>query len=170
MAPASFEKIEIGQSAGIEFSLEGLGEFGFAGTIMGQHQQPDHGATRRSLAVASQQRLERTLIGAARKELLAVDQVEQRHRLAAQVVNDMTIIDDVAAFAAGMRAAAAQRHQLCRAEEAFEPIVVETHAKAMADQSRRHRIEHLLEPEAAGRGDGDDRLLVIGRPARRQRP
>ena len=38
----------------------------------------------------------------------------------------------------------------------------------MADQARGHRIEHLLEGEPAGRGDGDDRLFVIRRPTRRQ--
>ena len=144
-------------------------EFGLAGAVMGQRQQPDHGAACPLLAVACQQRFEGALIGAAREQLLAIDQVEQRHRLAAQGVNDVAVIDDVAALAAGMRAAAAQRHQRCRTEEAFEPIVIETHAQTVADQPRRHRIEHLLEAEAAGRGDGDDRLLVIGRPARRQR-
>src|SRR5882672_2593281 len=69
----------------------------------------------------------------------------------------------------GMRSPAAQRHQRRRAEEAFEPVVVEAHAKAMADQARRYRIEHLLEDEPAGRRDRDDGLLVIRRPARRQR-
>jgi hypothetical protein len=32
------EAIEIGQSAGIEFGLDGLGEFSLAGAIMGQRQ------------------------------------------------------------------------------------------------------------------------------------
>src|SRR4051812_15980728 len=31
-------------------------------------------------------------------------------------------------------------------------------------QPRRHRVEHLLEHEAAGGSDGDDRLLVITAP------
>src|SRR3954471_20062781 len=39
----------------------------------------------------------------------------------------------------------------------------------MADQPRGHRIEHFPESEPAGRGDGDDRLLIIRRPVRRQR-
>ena len=39
----------------------------------------------------------------------------------------------------------------------------------MADQARGHRIKPLLEDEPAGRGNGDDGLLVIRRPARRQR-
>src|SRR5206468_1012760 len=56
-----------------------------------------------------------------------------------------------------------------RAEKTCEPIIVEAHAEAMADQARGHRIEHLLEDEPARRGNGDDRPLVIRRPARRQR-
>ena len=85
------EAIEIGQSAGIEFSLDGLGEFSLAGAIMGQRQQPDHGAARPLLAVVCQQRLEGALVGWAREELLAVDQVEQRHRFAAQGVDDVAV-------------------------------------------------------------------------------
>ena len=54
------------------------------------------------------------------------------------------VIDDMAVLAAGMRSTAAHRHQRCRAEKAFEPIVVEAHSQAMADQPRRHRIEHGL--------------------------
>ena len=70
-APA--EAIEIGQSAGIEFGLDDLGEFGLAGAIMGQRQQPNHGAARPLLAVACQHRFEGALIGATREELLAID-------------------------------------------------------------------------------------------------
>ena len=39
------------------------------------------------------------------EELLAIDQVQERHRLAAQGVNDVAVIDHVAALAAGMRSA-----------------------------------------------------------------
>jgi len=51
---ASAEDIEIGQSAGIEFGVDGLGEFGLASAIMGERQQPDHGAARPFLGVARQ--------------------------------------------------------------------------------------------------------------------
>ena len=67
---------------------------------MGQRQQPDHGAARSLLAVARQQRLEGAPIGAAREELLAIDQVEQGHGLAAQGMDDVPVIDDVAVLAA----------------------------------------------------------------------
>jgi hypothetical protein len=48
-APA--ERFEIGQSSGIEFGVDGLGEFGFAGPIMSERQQPHHSAARPLLAV-----------------------------------------------------------------------------------------------------------------------
>ena len=136
---------------------------------MGQRQQPDHGSAGPLLGVGGQQRLEGALIGAAREELLTVDQIEQRHRLATQSVDDVPVIDDVAVLAARMRATAAQAHQRRRTEKAFEPIIVEPHAQPMPDQPRGHRVEHLAQAEAAARRDGDDRLLVIGRPVCRQR-
>src|SRR5690348_10304867 len=79
---ASAEGLKIGQSASIEFGVDGLGELGLAGTIVSKRQQPDHSAACLLLAVTGQQRFEGALIGAAREELLTIDQVEQRHWLA----------------------------------------------------------------------------------------
>ena len=62
-------------------------------------------------------------------------------------MDDVPVVDHVAVLAAGMRPTTAQRHQRRRAEKAVD----------------------LLEGEPAGRGDGDDRLLVIRRAVRRQR-
>ena len=165
-APA--ERVEIRQSSGIEFGVNGSGELGFAGTIMSERQQSNDSAARLLFAVTGQQRFEGTPV-AAREELVTIDQIEQSHWLAAQGMDDVPVIDHVAMLSAGMRPLAAQRRQRRRAEEAFEPVVVKPHAKPVADQARRHRIEHLLEDEPAGRGNGDDGLLVIRRPARRQR-
>jgi len=39
----------------------------------------------------------------------------------------------------------------------------------VTDQPGRHRIEYLAQHEPAGRGDGDDRFLVIRRPPFRQK-
>src|SRR5205823_12961502 len=94
----SAERLEIGQSAGIEFSVDGLGELGLAGPIMSERQQPDNGAARLLLAVTGQQCFEGALIGAAREELLTIDQVEQGHWLAAQGMDDVPVIDDVPCF------------------------------------------------------------------------
>ena len=77
---ASVERVEIGQSAGIEFDVDRVGELGLARTIVSERQQPDHGAAGLLLAVAGQQRLEGALVGAAREELLAIDQSLPRRR------------------------------------------------------------------------------------------
>jgi hypothetical protein len=66
-APA--KRVEIGQSAGIEFSVNGFGELGLAAPIVSEGQQPDHGAARLLLAATGQQRLEGALIGAARADV-----------------------------------------------------------------------------------------------------
>src|SRR5262249_57160260 len=90
---ALVERFEIGQSAGLEFDVDGVGERGLAGTIMSERQQPDDGVAGVLLAATGQQRFESALIGAAREELLAIDQVEQGHWLAAQGMDDVPIID-----------------------------------------------------------------------------
>ena len=83
-------------------------------------------------------------------------------------MDHVPVIDDMPVFAVRVRAAAAQRHQWRRTEKAFEPVVIEMHPQAMADQARGDRIEHFFQGEAAARGDGDERLLVVGGAAGRQ--
>ena len=75
----------------------------------------------------------------------------------AQRMDDVMIVDDVTMLAAPLRRPATpQGQERRRAEEAIEPIVVETNAETMADQARRHGVEHAPEDEAAGRGDSDE--------------
>ncbi len=124
---ASAQRVKVGQLAGIESGIDDFGELGLAGAVMGKRQQPDHDAARSLLGSAGQQRLEGASIGAAREELLAVDEIEQGHGLATQGMDDVPVIDDVAVLAVGVRAAAAQGHQRRRAEEAFEPVVIKAH-------------------------------------------
>ena len=73
---ASAERIEIGQSSGIELGIDSPSDLGFAGTIMSERQQSDDRAARLLLAVTGQQCFEGALIGAAREELLTIDQIE----------------------------------------------------------------------------------------------
>jgi hypothetical protein len=118
---ASAERVEIGQSSGIEFGVDGFSELGLAGPIMSQCQQPDHCAARLLLAATGQQRLEGALIGAAREELLTIDQVEQSHWFAAQGMDDVPVIDHMAVLAVGMWPAAAQDHHR-RSLGPFQPF------------------------------------------------
>jgi hypothetical protein len=103
------------------------------------------------------------------KELLAIDEIEQRHRLAAQRVNHMPIIDDMATFAVRPGAAAPQGEQRRRALKAFEPIVIEPGQQPMADEPGGNGVEHLAQRKRAGQGDKDRDLLVIGALAHGQR-
>jgi len=83
-------------------------------------------------------------VGAAREELLTIDQIEQGHWLAASGMDDVPVIDHMAVLAAAMRSPAAQCHQRYCAEKTFEPIV---------PRVRLRRPEDRLKGEHAG----DDR-------------
>ena len=61
-----------------------LGEFGFAGALMGERQQADHDRAGPPFLTFGAQRLEGAGIGRTREQLIAIDQIEQRHRLLAQ--------------------------------------------------------------------------------------
>lgn len=75
-------------------------------------------------------------IGRTWEQLIAIDQVVERHRLLAQRVDHVPIIDDVAAFGVRHRLSTPQRqHQGC-AEEPREPVIVEVHAQTVADEPR----------------------------------
>ena len=56
-----------------------------------------------------------------REQLIAIDQIEERHRLAAQRMDDVMVVDHMAMLAAALRRPAApQGQQLRRAKKAFE--------------------------------------------------
>src|SRR5271167_3040553 len=98
-------------------------------------------------------------IGVAREELVTIDESQQRHGLAPQRVDDMTIIDDMAVLAFGVGAAARERHEMRAADKQVEPVITQTHAQPMADEAGGNGVEDLAQREAARRGDSDDRLL-----------
>src|SRR4051794_12627314 len=81
------------------------------------------------------ERLEGVPIGLSREELVPVDEVEERHRLAAQRVDDVTVVDDLIVSAIRVRPPARERQKVCAAQEHLEPIIVQADAKAMADQA-----------------------------------
>ncbi len=85
----------------------------------------------------------------------------------------MAVIDDVQPLVrtlfALVRPCARQRDDERAAEQAFQTIVVETHAQAVADQPGRNGVEDSAQHEAAAAGDGDQNLVVIRGAPRRQR-
>src|SRR5246127_2536383 len=68
---------------------------------MSERQQSDDRAARLLLAVTGQQCFEGALIGAAREELLTIDQIEQGHWLAAQGIDGVPIIHHMTLVSAG---------------------------------------------------------------------
>src|SRR5438094_491202 len=116
------------------------------------------------LAGAGQQYLERAGISATREQLIAIDQIEQRHRLLAQRMDDVPIVDDMAVFAAALRQMTTPQGQELRGpEEALKPVIVEVNVEAVTDQTRGNAVEHAPQHEAAARRDLNPHLLVISR-------
>ena len=84
-------------------------------------------------------------------------------------MDDVPIVDDMVALAAGLPPSTADRHDGRRAEETLESIIIEMHAQSMADQARGCGVENPAQDEAAAGGDRDVRLLVIGGSSLRER-
>ncbi len=76
----------------------------------------------------------------------------------------MAIIDDMTVLAGAGGTATRQGHERRAADEELEAIVKEPDPQPVPDEPRGHRVEHLPQREAARRGDGDERLLMIAAP------
>src|ERR1700677_3284515 len=129
---------------------------------MGERQQLDCDLARPLVAHFGKQGLEGFAISRTGEQLIAVDQVRQRHWLPAQCVDYMPVVDDVTTPGSQGWPSTSERHHECGAEKAVEPIVVEMHPQTMADQPRGTGVENAAQHEAATRGHYDDLLLVIG--------
>src|SRR6516225_3446676 len=137
------QSIEVRQLASVKLGLNRLGELGLAGAVMGERQQAHGGAAGVFLALLGEQRLEGACVSAAREQLIAIDQVEERHRLPAQRVDEVAVVDDVSVFAAPLRpTAASQGEKPGRAEETVEPVVIEMDVEAMTNEARGNAVEH----------------------------
>ena len=142
LANSSLEFGEVRQLAGVQDGVETSGQSdlaGFAGR--GQNQQSDH----RPAGVSGRQGVIQggpgAGVGGAREEGFAVDEVSQGLRLAPQRADQMMIIDRVAARA--VRPHARHAHDRVGPEEAFQPVIEETHFDLVADQPGRDGIEDL---------------------------
>ena len=101
---------------------------------VGQCQQPDHAPAGVALIEGIKQRVEGAAVGVAREQLIAVDDVQQGHRLAAQGMDEMVIVDHVATAPVAMSATAAQGQQRRGADEQLQPIIVEVDEQGVTDQ------------------------------------
>ena len=97
-------------------------------------QKIDHQAACRFLRELFEQSVEGQTIGVAGEQLVAVDEIEQRHGLASQGVDHMAIIDDVGPLAAGRGPFPPEGHQQGGADEHVEAIVVKPGPEPMTDE------------------------------------
>jgi hypothetical protein len=88
------------------------------------------------------------------EELVPVDEIEERHRLLAQGMNDVPIIDDLIVPSVGMAAPTRQGHQMRPADEDHKTIVEETYPQPVANQAGWHGVEDLAQGERAFRKNG----------------
>ena len=135
---------------------------------MGERQQLDHGPAGDARSPALEQALPGSAVGRAREQRVTVDEMQQRHRLAAQAVNDMPVVHHLDAASVARRTAARQGQHQALADEAFQPVIVDAQVQPIADQARRHRVEHLAQDEAAAGGHPHAGLVMIGGAPRRQ--
>src|SRR5690606_4670942 len=110
----------IGQVAGIEDLGELLGQFALAASIMGQRQQINHDLARLPVRQPLNELVEGPAVFLPREELVAIDEIKKRHRLFAQGMDDVPIIDDLIVSPVGMASAPGQRHQLCSSDKNLE--------------------------------------------------
>jgi hypothetical protein len=81
----------------------------------------------------TEQSIEGLPVGLARKQLVAINKVEQGHRLAAQRMDDMPVIDDLVVLAREMGPPARQRHEMGAADEDIEAVIVEVYPEPVSN-------------------------------------
>jgi hypothetical protein len=100
---------------------------------MSERQEIDGDPARLALRQGFPKRLEGEPIGLAWEEPVAIDEVEERHRLAAQRVDHVMVVHDLVVAAVRMRPSARECEEVGAAQEHLKAIVVEADAEAMAD-------------------------------------
>ena len=77
------------------------------------------------------------------EQRVAVDKMQQRHRLAAQAVNNMPIVHHLDAAAIAGRTTTWQAQHQALTDEAFQTVIVDPQVQPIADQARWHCIDTL---------------------------
>ena len=100
---------------------------------MRQREQADHRLAGAPRVTGGEPALPGQAIGRTREQRVAVDEVPQRHGLAAKAVDHVPIVDDVTVPPLAPAAAAPQGEHLALAEEAFQAVIVEADPQPVAD-------------------------------------
>ncbi len=126
--------IEVRQAFVRKVLLEQRAKFGFTAAVMRNAEKFNHGPARCPLRRTLKETLERPAIRIAREQAVAIDQPQQRHGLAAQAVDHVAVIHDMAVLSVCLGAAARHRHQAGAAHEQLKPVVIEPHPQTVTDK------------------------------------
>ncbi len=118
---------QVWQVAGVEGSGKLLGQFTLAAAIMSQRQQFDGDLASLPLGQLLDEGIKGPAIFLPGKELVAIDETQKCHRLFAQGMNNVPVIDDLIVPTVGMAAPSRQCHQMRPADEDLKAIVEQTH-------------------------------------------
>ena len=102
------------------------------------------------------------------EETVAINRSGERLRLAAQRMDDMTIVDAMDTHAVITAAPAGMVHDRRGADEGRDVIIVDMDPQALTDEQRWCRIEDAVDQKAASAGDAGDDLGEVGGTPRRQ--
>jgi hypothetical protein len=97
---------EIGQFALTHNLFECLGKFGFTAAFMSEREKIDGDPAGLPFRQSIRQNVKYLPERLAWKELITIDEIFERHGLLAQGVNNVAVVDDLAAFARGWWASA----------------------------------------------------------------
>src|SRR5260370_42199015 len=114
---------------------------------MGERQEIDQQPAGRLHGARFEQPVEGPPIGLAREELVAVDEIEERHGFAPQRVDDVAIIDDMTVLAGAGGTATRQGHERRAADEELEAIVKEPDPQPVPDEPRGHTFLSVKPPD-----------------------
>jgi len=119
----------------VEAGGQRIGQLALAAALVGNGEELDHSAAGLALRQSFDKQIESSPVGLTRKQPIAVDEVDERHRLAPQGMDHVPVIDDLVVLAGGRGPATRQGHEVGGADEDVEPVVIEANAQAMADQA-----------------------------------
>ena len=111
---ACAQRRDVGQLGRREIGGEQGGEFGLAAALVGERQKIDHQTARGFFREFFEQPVEGQAVGVAREQLVAIDEIEQRHGFAPQGVDDVAIIDDMGVLAVRRRVRVSGSSAACR--------------------------------------------------------
>jgi hypothetical protein len=105
-----------------------------AAPIVGQSQELDGDLAGLFVGKPVHENLKDPAVFLPWKQLFAIDKLKQRHRLFAQRMDDMPIIDHLVVLAAGVRTSSLERHQMRAADKDVETVVGKAHAQPVTDE------------------------------------